>query len=299
MRSGWWIAAISLPLVVNACGLSVPSMQEIGEPQERVGPDKNDLVGAIKCEIRNGVYNAVYNPNFYQPTATTGNSVNWLLDWGVKADLQVTVDDQGTFGPGVTVNTPFGTPTQSFSLGVGLQGSADALRKEEIGFAYPLRQLVAEITEHPKILNPKKGCGENGLFIHSDLKIGEFIDQNTFPARPPGVILPNGSNPFNAFNYTVQFIIIYSGSITPTWKLVRVSVNPNSPFASAMRTRTQYLTLTFGPLAQTFPAPIAPGAVPVPAPSPQVRLTDEAEAVHAANLIGQAVLGALQGSLGP
>ena len=111
MRSGWWIAAISLPLVVNACGLSVPSMQEIGEPQERVGPDKNDLVGAIKCEIRNGVYNAVYNPNFYQPTATTGNSVNWLLDWGVKADLQVTVDDQGTFGPGVTVNTPFGTPT--------------------------------------------------------------------------------------------------------------------------------------------------------------------------------------------
>jgi hypothetical protein len=226
--------------------------------------------------------------------------VDWLLGWGVKASLQITVDDKGTFGPGVTVTTPFGAPTQSFSLGVGLQGSADALRKEEIGFAYPLRYLVNEITEHAKYLNPEKGCDENGLFIHSDLKIGEFIDQNTFPARPPGVILPNGSNPFNAFNYTVQFIIVYSGSITPTWKLVRVSVNPNSPFASAMRTRTQYLTLTFGPLAQTFPTSPPPGAAaPVPAPSPQVRLTEEAEAVHNANLIGQAVVNALQSSLIP
>jgi hypothetical protein len=284
-----------LPVVLGGCGIYVPGMQEVNEPQDKVGPDKNALIGEIKCEIRNGVWNAVHDPNFFSPSATTGNSADWLLGWGVKADLQITVDDKGTFGPGATFTSPFGTAAQTVSFGLGIQTSTEAQRKEEIGFAYSLKDLVTEVDNHRRYLDPSKTCGANGVFIHSDLKIGEFINQNVFIARPPGII-PNGTEPFNAFNYDLQFVIVYGASITPGWTLVRVSINPNSPFASAMRTRTQYLTLTFGPLSDTKPPPLFATQAKQPTPVPLVQLNQEAEAVHNANLIGQAVTNAIRSS---
>ena len=281
------VTFVLLSLSLAGCGLHTPSMQEIGETKEKVGPDKEALVSEIRCELERGVYQAVHDPNFGPRAANGGQSVDWLLQWVVKVDLQITVDDKGTIGPGVTLTTPFGTAAQSFSLGLGLQASTEAQRKEEVGYIYALQDLETEVEGQMRSLahiNPAAPCGANGPFIHGDLAIGDFINQNIFLARPPDLV----PSPFNAFNDQIQFVIVYSGNLTPSWKLVRFSVNPSSPFASAMRTRTQYLTLTFGPPA---PATTTPTAKAAP------RLNDTAEAVHNASLIGQAVTAAIRSNI--
>ena len=46
----------------------------------------------------------------------------------------------------------------------------------------------------------------------------------------------------------IKFIIITSGNVQPTWKLVQVSANTGgTPFFSSGRTRTHDLILTIGP----------------------------------------------------
>lgn len=129
-------------IALGGCGLATPSMQEIGQSPERVPLDKNALVGEIKCEITRGVYAALHDPRFGGDAKNPGNSVNWFRQWVVKADLAMTVDDKGTFGPGVTFTSPFGTAAQSVSVGIGVQVSSEAQRKEEVGFIYALNDLV-------------------------------------------------------------------------------------------------------------------------------------------------------------
>jgi hypothetical protein len=82
---------------------------------------------------------------------------------------------------------------------------------------------------------------------------------------------------------------VYGGNITPTWKFVRVSGSTNSPFYAATRTRTQDVAITLGPFTPAGEE-VSPGVV---APSPGV-ISAEAQAVHNANLIGQAVAAAIQ-----
>jgi hypothetical protein len=52
----------------------------------------------------------------------------------------------------------------------------------------------------------------------------------------------------DSFSQELKFIIISSGNIQPTWKLVQVSANSgNAPFFSTGRTRTHDLLMTIGP----------------------------------------------------
>jgi hypothetical protein len=54
----------------------------------------------------------------------------------------------------------------------------------------------------------------------------------------------------DSFSEEIKFIIVSSGSITPTWKLIQLSANPNSPFFGTSRTRTHDLIITIGPPTQ-------------------------------------------------
>jgi hypothetical protein len=45
----------------------------------------------------------------------------------------------------------------------------------------------------------------------------------------------------------ITFLVTLSGSVTPTWKLVRFTVNPSSPFFSATRSRTNEALIAIGP----------------------------------------------------
>jgi hypothetical protein len=57
-----------------------------------------------------------------------------------------------------------------------------------------------------------------------------------------------GSNPPDTLSIEIKFVIVSSGNVTPTWKLVRVSANTGStPLFSMGRTRTHDLIITIGP----------------------------------------------------
>ena len=129
------------------CGVNTPDMNEFGEAAHKVGPNKAALVAEIKCEIARGIHHTLTDRNFGAGAANPGKSLDWLLKWVVKADLQITVYDKGTFGPGVTITSPLEMVSQTVSLGLGFQASTDAQRKEDIGFTYALQDLEDDLTK--------------------------------------------------------------------------------------------------------------------------------------------------------
>ena len=61
----------------------------------------------------------------------------------------------------------------------------------------------------------------------------------------------SGGGPQDLISQEIKFIIVSSGNVTPTWKLIQVSANTgNTPFFSTGRTRTHDLLMTVGPPTQ-------------------------------------------------
>jgi len=273
--------------VLGGCGLTVPKMQVLA-PASDEKFDENDIVNQIKCELHKGLQETL--AQYGQNGPYYGNSIDWIRKWGAKVTLTLTVDEKGGLNPGLTFFAPMAnrvftfnsggpvTRAQNFTLGLGLQASADATRKEAIGFTYSFADLLAE--------NPIRGkCdNENGILIHSDLKIGEFIENKAFVAKVPGSVTTAkaGESPYSTFSYEATFVVIFGGSVTPTWNLARLSANVASPFLNAVRTKTQDVIITLGPIDQP--------ATPTKPPA----LTTEAQNAHLAALIGQAVAQAIQ-----
>jgi hypothetical protein len=251
------IAAVS----VGGCGLNVPEMQEWYEPREQQKITENRLINHIKCELHKGVDDAI--DKYYGAGKRSGLSAEWIKSWLATVTLKLTVDEKGTANPGISWVRPL-SDTRTFSLGAGVNGSSDATRIETISFTYPLKDLRTA----GKIVNPCSNPRE--VLIEGDLKIGQFLDKKVFLTTVPGTII----GPYSAFSYQVTFAVVYGGTITPSWRLVELTVNPDSPFLSATRTRTHDVTITLAP-------PGDPAAA-------------EAAAIHNAALIGQAVASAIR-----
>jgi hypothetical protein len=271
-------------VVLSSCtGLFTPNLQEPfhADPDfEKI--DESHVVGEIQCELEKAVYNAVNDPHF-PPGPNTGNGVGWLQKWGAKVTLTLTVDEKGSANPGITYFVPFensvkkfstGTVTtaQSFSLGMGLQASSDATRKETISYTYAFADLLKQ-----KSIDDKACPYEDGVTIHSDLKISDFVRNKVYLARLPGLLgVKTEYSPYTAFSDEVSFIVIYGGSLNPVWKFVTLSGNTSSsPLLNSTRTKTQDVLITLGLVTET------PGQPPT--------LSSDANAVHSAGLIGQAV----------
>jgi len=256
-------------------------MQEFYRDKTDEKLDENIVVNQIKCELHKGVQDALTHQ------ATLGNNVEWLKTWGAKVTLTLTADEKGGLAPGLTFTSPYDsaivklasgnqTVPQSFSLAAGVSASADATRKEAIGFTYAFADLLKE--------RPIQACdNENGILIHSDLKIGDFIDSKVFIASIPGSVSEGSvASPYSTFSDEISFVVAYGANATPTWKLVQISASSNSPFANATRTKTQDIILTLGPVAVS-------GGAAGPA-----QLSLDAQAAHAAALTGQAVATSIQ-----
>ncbi len=222
--------------------------------------------------------------------------LTWMLDdkWRAQIILTLTIDEKSAFNPGLSLNTPmhngavnfvgetfttasaiqantysFLSVPQSYSFGLGGTFSADATRKETLSLFIDFKQVLGDIEKQyvKKSLNMNKindllkdaaaPCpNEKGIFIQSDLKLKEWLEDVTLPARVQDG-LDYGSalkaeateSKKDVISHEVTFVIVYGGNITPTWKLVRVSANTgSSPLFGATRTNTQDLLITMGPV---------------------------------------------------
>jgi hypothetical protein len=274
---------------LSGCGIAVPEMQEFYEPKAQERVRENDVVNEVKCELNQGVQRALAAFSGNGPYA--GKSVDWLNDWGAKVTLRISVDEKSALNPGVTffrifrnaVKTfPVGgnvTAGQNFSLGLGGSLSADATRTEIVDFTYGFKQLQQELGYNPCELR-------TGLFIESDLKIGDFIMNKAFIAAVPASVGPyqaaaskKSIGPFGTFSDEILFVVAYGGNVTPTWKFVDISGSTGSPFFNTSRSSTNDVTISLGP-----------GKVE----NGFFVLNSQTQAIHSALLIGQATATSIQ-----
>jgi hypothetical protein len=255
------LPAAAIGALLTGCGAYVPEMQEWYEPPETQKITENRIINHIKCELHKGVDDAIQK--YYGAGRRSGERADWIKDWLATVTLKLTVDEKSSVNPGLSWVRPL-SDTRTFTLGAGVNGSADATRIETISFTYPLKDLRSA----GRILNPCERLGD--ILIEGGLKIGQFLDKKIFLSTVPGTVI----GPYSAFSYQVTFVVVYGGAITPTWKLVEFTANPDSPFLNASRTRTHDVTITIAP----------PGDV----------AAAEAAAIHNAALIGQAVAAAIR-----
>jgi len=182
------------------------------------------------------------------------------------------------FGPGNTVTT-----AQSFSLGFGGTLSSTATRIDTFN---PYWSIAYLSTDNPESVclpghdffellhwTPAKSSPfilESDLGIEQWLTGAMFVDKVLHSEGAPsggsggnkgggnkgggnkgggnkgGNSKGGGSQP-DTVTYEIKFVIVSSGNVTPTWKLVKVSANTSGTFFSTGRTRTHDLIITIGP----------------------------------------------------
>src|SRR5437879_5141122 len=130
-------AVVIVPLF-GGCGLNVPEMQEWYEPPEQQKVTENRIINHIKCELHKGVDDAIQK--YYGAGKRSGYTAEWIKDWLATITLKLTVDEKSTANPGLSWVRAL-SDIKTFTLGAGVNGSADATRIETISFTYPLRDL--------------------------------------------------------------------------------------------------------------------------------------------------------------
>jgi hypothetical protein len=186
---------------------------------------------------------------------------------------QVLPNATTVFGPGAAGTV---TSSQSFSLGLGGTVSSTATRVDKFDPYYSVKELMRPYTKQsicaggsPYIQNDFLWKGwvpaqSSPFIIESDLGIkewlvGAMIVDNALTSDPvPSQLSGNGgkggkggdngqvTGAKDTVSLEIKFIIVTSGSVTPTWKLVRISANSSSPFFNTGRTRTHDLIITIG-----------------------------------------------------
>jgi hypothetical protein len=194
-------------------------------------------------------------------------------NWGAQVALSLQVDESSALNPGLTLNQiipnavkvfgPGGAGTvvagQSFNLGLGGTVSSAATRIDKFNPYWSIADLMKPFESNsscftkndPFVRLSITPARSSPLIIDSDLKIkdwliGAMFVNNILPSSK-GSGVGGGPKP-ESVSLEIKFIIVTSGDVTPSWKLIRFSANTgSSPFFSAGRTRTHDLIITIGP----------------------------------------------------
>lgn len=276
-------------VLLGACSTVTPDIHRPGQLPQKQWLSERKLIDHIQCQLGQAVRTAVKEDEHNVETTDPSYRATWLRDWGAIISLVIVVDDKAALTPAVTLNDPLenavtvfaknGNVTTPQNRGLGLGGtiSSEAIRTETIGFFYSFSDLLDN-----KVIN-FDNCEQNqGLFLSSDLKIDDFIGKGMSIANTSGVLARKaGESPYQTFTYEVKFIVTEGASLTPAWKLLRVSTNQSGPLFSGTKLRTDDLTVTMGKVSKDNEGRTVP--------------TSALNNQHLANLIGQAVANALPG----
>jgi hypothetical protein len=320
----WWcIPLLGGALTLSGCGFGVPNMRlSLGDDAKKEGLRESNLVAFVKCQLHEAVQHALDQDARDEQAITKGTNgtpeyphLDWLRSWGAAVSMKIVVDEKSTVAPGITLNSPMEnvvssfasggnvTASQSFNLGIGASFSSDATRTETVSFYFPFQQLLdEEFRPHDK-----SDCKELPQFpktLDGDLKLEDFMMDKYYMATNTGVLLKKPAkagakfgrdsevnfdssvSPFDTFTYEVQFVVAESGSLTPAWKLIRISANNTGTLFNGGRTRTDDILFTMGKAVTT-------------ADGKNVQPSTAAANQNLANLIGQAVAASLRNQMTP
>jgi hypothetical protein len=227
-------------LMLGGCGTYVPEIQEISADQAGGQLLVRAIARSIHCEIKDAVAYVVG----IEPLA------RWLLGWGAQMQITLTIDEQSSFSP-----SGLYSPMNIFFLLGGVGASAEATRIETLNYYYTVKDLYYS----KACLDPKdiadSHSSSGSLLIQSDLKLRELL-LDVATAQATGDISVTSAIPAdastattakNGITHEITFKVITNGNVTPSWKLVRATINPTPPLFMGSRTRTHDLIITFGP----------------------------------------------------
>ncbi|SDA34269.1 hypothetical protein SAMN02799622_05749 [Methylobacterium sp. UNC378MF] len=227
--------------LLGACGTYVPQIQEPWETKGKLSDFSAG--GELEYKIKKKIYCSIVD-------AVLASRSEGILPpgWAVQLSLSLQVDETGALNPGVSLIDPL-PASQSFTLGLGATLSSQSTREDKFGAYWELDRLKSR-TGNPCDAEGAQASGSSLLLV-SELGITEWLidglnSRNYLPSSSG-----KKSDSFykqDFLSYRIKFVVISGGSITPTWKLTKIATgNGGLPLASANRTRTHDLLLTFGP----------------------------------------------------
>ena len=285
---------------LSGCALTTPSLKTGRNGDFEEGLSQERLVVYIKCSIGEALSAVVAQNESDQRRYGALAPVDpapWIADWGAQVSLKVTVDENSNITPGLTYKVPFSNSIKSFpngnvtvarswSLPFTASATAEATRTESFQLYFYFPDIAEEFGPRSPKCTP-----ESRYFIHSDLRIGDFIVNKVRLAQAPGLLKPRPSriSPIDAFTYETTFIVLTSGGVNPTWTLSRLVIDPGSTnLFGASRKRTDDLIITLGPTDHSRDCkPLEPGGPTQTDCGPQP--TQRAQQAHFAELFGQAM----------
>ncbi|WP_149313376.1 hypothetical protein [Methylobacterium sp. P1-11] len=262
-------------IFISACGAVVPEIHETWDDKDSTAEIEFSIKRKIYCELRDAVLDVNLGLVSYVNNRVKTNHI-LPDDWGVQVNLTLTVDETTAISPSLFINDPlpnaisrFGgryppvTTPQLFTFGIGATASSIATRTDKFDPYWTVAFLMKPQTassvcipsNNPFTANGKSPSISSPLIV-SDLKIREWLHSAVLVNN---VAIPSsttsngkaksGSNvPPDTMSLQIKFVILTSGSITPTWRLVRLSADNGSlPLLSSGRTRTHELIITIGP----------------------------------------------------
>jgi hypothetical protein len=290
-----WIVPLSTMFLVSGCGTYVPEIQDFGDKaagQQLV----QSIVYNVTCEVQDA-FNRIYN----NPDHPIKKPI-FLDTWGVQIALSLQVEEKSSINPIANWLPP--SPASSvFNLAGGGTLSGDATRQDKLNSYFTVQEV--------KALGPcDPGTRPGGLLLmQSNLALDEWLIAN-LTAGETGEInyakdFSDGPLKQNVISHEIKFDITNTGSVTPGWKLTRVSVNQSGNFISATRDRTNDLTITLGPTVPTPKPLVHRNGTPMLDSQGRIRTrtvfvpSNDASNAALSSQIGLAVSNALKGTLQP
>jgi outer membrane murein-binding lipoprotein Lpp len=256
--------------LLGGCGTYVPDIQEFWGTANDAQIKVNAIASQVQCELGQAVRALVNDDKAQAKQFGIPRQVAWLETWGAQVTLTFTIDEKSSLSPGLTLNAPLEnaitlfpsgnvTSSQSRSLGLGGTFSTGATRISKLNLFFVLRDFL---NGGPTVRSCIPGRAKADLFIHSDLKLRDWLYATVLPQFTGIVQFPEKPPTKDVISHEVKFQIVTSGNITPTWRLVRVSANTGSPLFGASRDRTQSLLITLGQVQIVTGRPsLAPAAL--------------------------------------
>lgn len=249
---------------MSGCGTYTPNIREVwgqeGDEQRIV----KAIVRRIHCEIREAVTSVIEDDIRDAQEFNQSRKLKWFETWGAQATLTLSIDEKSNLNPGVIFNTPIiGAETwfpggsslpasQAYTLGLGGSFATTANRIDKLNWFYTVADLRQVRPQNRSCASETPG---SYLIVDSDLKLKEWLAAAVVPVQTDELVFTTDPKAKDVISHQVKFEIQTSGDITPTWRLVRVTANGGGPFFGAGRTRTQDLTITFGPTEVIAMAP--------------------------------------------
>lgn len=261
---------------LSACGTYVPGLHEFWGTEDDAGNKVLNIAAQVRCELRKGIYQLITDDMRIAKQFNLPRKTRFLEGWGAQVTLVLSAVEKTGLTPGVSLIKPL-NDAESLSTGLGGELSSEATREGTVHFFFTVKELLLQKGDFGTDCIPSKPA-RGFMVIESDLKLKEWLYAAVAPGFTSTAEFPSSKDgPFgqDVIQHHVKFEIVTAGTVTPVWKLVRVTANTDGPFFSARRSRAQDLTVTLGPAVAT--------------PSGRAVLAGPAENLHQAQQIGQAV----------